>query len=60
MFKDAKTPLIVHKKEVQNVLYFYRFNRIGAYQSVDLEALRGANWYPIDVTHFELLPGVER
>ena len=59
VFKDAKTPLIVHKKEIQNALYFYWLNRIGAYQPVDLEALKGSNWYPVDVTHFELLPGVE-
>lgn len=59
IFKDLKTPLIVHKKELQNALYHYWLNRVGSYQPVDLEALRGANWFPIDVTRFELLPGVE-
>jgi glyoxylase-like metal-dependent hydrolase (beta-lactamase superfamily II) len=33
--------------------------KVGDYQPVDLEPLRGANWFPLDGDSFELLPGID-
>ncbi|MCS7106715.1 MAG: N-acyl homoserine lactonase family protein [Acidilobaceae archaeon] len=59
LFKEAGVPLVVHKKELQHALYLYWMGKVGGYQPVDLEALKGANWFPLDLPRFELLPGVE-
>ncbi|MCX8195670.1 MAG: N-acyl homoserine lactonase family protein [Acidilobaceae archaeon] len=59
LFKETGAPLVVHKKELQHALYLYWMGKVGGYQPVDLEALKGANWFPLDLPRFELLPGVE-
>lgn len=59
IFKDLPTPLVVHKKELMWAAYMMYLGKSGDYQPVDLEPLRGGQWFPIDSESFELLPGVE-
>ncbi|MEN2999527.1 MAG: N-acyl homoserine lactonase family protein [Acidilobaceae archaeon] len=59
LFKEIGTPLIVHKKELQHALYLYWMGKIGSYVPIDLEQLKGANWFPLDQLRFELLPDIE-
>lgn len=59
IFAPLKTPLITHKKELVYALYMIWLGKVGAYQPVDLEPLKGASWYPFDGESLELLPGID-
>jgi len=59
VFRDTKTPLIVHKKELQTALMLLWLGKEGGYQSANLEPLKGANWYIVDLPVFELTDGVK-
>ncbi|MCE4611957.1 MAG: N-acyl homoserine lactonase family protein, partial [Desulfurococcales archaeon] len=58
LFKDHKTPIIVHKKELQFALMMLWMGKEGAYQSANLEPLKGANWFIFDGNFFELAEGI--
>jgi glyoxylase-like metal-dependent hydrolase (beta-lactamase superfamily II) len=59
IFKEMKTPIIVHKKELNYALYSMWIGKSGAYIFENLEPLRGANWVPIEDSVYELYPGIE-
>ncbi|MEM0452822.1 MAG: N-acyl homoserine lactonase family protein [Nitrososphaerota archaeon] len=59
LFKDLKKPLIAHKKELMWAVYLLYLGKAGAYQPVDLEALKGGEWFTFEGETFELLPGIE-
>lgn len=58
-FRDAKTPLIVQKRELESSLYMLWQGKGGAYDISDLQPLVGANWTPVDDHKFEIVDGVE-
>ncbi len=58
LFKDQKTPLIVNKKELQTALMLLWMGKEGAYQSANLNDLKGANWYIVDLPVFEIAEGI--
>jgi N-acyl homoserine lactone hydrolase len=58
VFKDHKTPIIVHKKELQSALMLLWMGKEGAYQSANLNELKGANWFIVDLPAFELAEGI--
>jgi glyoxylase-like metal-dependent hydrolase (beta-lactamase superfamily II) len=59
LFRDLKTPLVAHRKELMHAVYMLWLGKIGAYVPQDLDALRGAQWHTFDGEYFELLPGIE-
>ncbi|MCE4599775.1 MAG: N-acyl homoserine lactonase family protein [Desulfurococcales archaeon] len=59
VFKDSNIPIIVHKKELQFALLMLWMGKEGAYQSANLDPLRGANWHIIDLPVFELAEGIK-
>lgn len=59
IFKDLKTPIVVHKRELSYALYSTWIGKAGAYLFENLEPLRGSNWVPIEDTQYVLYPGIE-
>ncbi|MEM1515573.1 MAG: N-acyl homoserine lactonase family protein [Candidatus Bathyarchaeia archaeon] len=59
LFKDLKTPLVAHKKELSYALYANWIGKPGAYGWVDLEPLRGAPWICFEGETLEVFPGID-
>jgi glyoxylase-like metal-dependent hydrolase (beta-lactamase superfamily II) len=59
IFKDLKTPLIAHKRELSYALYASWIGKSGAYLPMDLEPTKGAPWICFEGESFEVLPGID-
>ncbi len=58
LFKEYKTPFIAHFREINYAALLYFLGKAGAYQPIDMENLKGANWHPFKDQFMELLPGI--
>ncbi|PYB68892.1 N-acyl homoserine lactonase family protein [Thermoplasma sp. Kam2015] len=58
VFRDAKVPLIVQRRELESALSMIWQGKSGAYDYSDLLPLKGARWMTLDDPVFEIVDGV--